>query len=108
MREAGWIEIKPQPLLLRPVNPSLEVSRLNLVAFNTCMAFKVDRVKVQPVRPGNERQGAGQLGLEREPRSESGSIGFHLDTFVAQQAPFLFEAEHDAVNGFFQIAGFNL
>src|SRR5712664_4877563 len=51
VREAGGIEVEPEPLLLRPVDPALEVLWPDLAALHGAVRFQVDRVQVEALSP---------------------------------------------------------
>src|SRR5438132_1884462 len=47
VREAGGVEVEPEPPLLRPVDPALEVLWPDLAALDGAIGFQVDRVQVE-------------------------------------------------------------
>src|SRR6267378_3422741 len=51
VREAGGVEVEPDPPLLRPVDPALEVLRPDLAALDGAVRFQVDRVQVEALGP---------------------------------------------------------
>jgi hypothetical protein len=65
MREAGGIEIQADAERLGPVNPVLEMLRLDFVAVHLLAAeLAVEGVEIEPVRAGNERQRLLGVGAE--------------------------------------------
>src|SRR6266403_183568 len=51
MREAGGVEVEPDPPLLRPVDPALEVLWPDLAALDGAVGFQVDGVQVEALGP---------------------------------------------------------
>src|SRR5205807_2464202 len=51
VREAGGVEIQPEPPLLRPVDPALEVLWPDLIAVDRAVGIQVDRVQVEALWP---------------------------------------------------------
>src|SRR5947207_1591185 len=51
VREAGGVEVEPEPPLLRPVHPALEVLWPDLAALHGAVRFQVDRVQVEALGP---------------------------------------------------------
>src|SRR5207253_11086482 len=51
VREAGGVEIQPEPPLLRPVDPALEVLWPDLIAVDGTVGIQVDRVQVEALWP---------------------------------------------------------
>ena len=85
MREAGRVEIKPYFSLFRKVHPTFKVLRLYLVALDGRAAVvEIYRVKVEPLRSGNEREHLVDVGAklfygtrEEYLKSEVGSYFLH-------------------------------
>ena len=63
--EEGGVEVHPDPLRLRPVDPAAEVLGLERVALDLLAAgLGVAGVEVEPVRAGDQRQGLVEVGPE--------------------------------------------
>src|SRR5215469_18447470 len=94
VRETGRVEVEAQAMLPGPVKPSLKMPWLDFVAPDRLSGFKIDRMQVDPLRAGNERQGHLNIGAQfrdipRAPRI----VARGLD--AARKAPVCaFKAEH--------------
>ena len=65
MREARWVEIEPDALGLGPINPVLEMLRLDFVAVHFLAAeLAVKRVQVQTMLAGDEGERPVEVGAE--------------------------------------------
>src|SRR6266404_8570570 len=51
VREAGRVEVQPEPPLLCPIDPALEVLWPDLAALDWAVGFQVDRVQVEALGP---------------------------------------------------------
>src|SRR5256886_2310739 len=51
VREAGGVEVEPEPPLLGPVDPALEALWPDLAALDGPVGFQIDRVQVEPLGP---------------------------------------------------------
>src|SRR2546427_13132213 len=51
VREAARVELEPEPPLLRPIDPALEVLWPDLAALDGAVGFQVDRVQVEALGP---------------------------------------------------------
>lgn len=64
MRKAGGVEIEPKILLSRPVNPTLEMRRLDGITLHAPFGFEIDSVKIEAMPAGNERKRNFKIGTE--------------------------------------------
>ena len=75
MREEGRIEIEPDLLSLRPVDPTLEMLGANLVAVDfLAVILKINRVEIESLSSRNERERLLRVGTQFIRRSRFAGI----------------------------------
>jgi hypothetical protein len=95
MREAGGVEIQADADFLGPVNPVLEMLRLDFVAVHFLAAeLAVERVQVEAVLAGNERQRLLGVGAQFVRRAGLAGIIAGGDEAAAERAAEIFKAAH--------------
>src|SRR5579872_3725432 len=61
VRETSWVEIQTKLMLPRPINPTLEINRLDSVSLDRSVRFKIDRMQIDPLCAWDKRQGHLQI-----------------------------------------------
>ena len=87
--KVGWVEVHAQMVGLGPIDPALEMARLDFVAFDVLAAvIQVGGMKVEAMAARNEAEGFLQIAAQLLDGARlAGIIAGRLDAAAGKQAP---------------------